>query len=394
MLIGRATRGPRARNRRAFTLPEMLIATVLMLFVFAMVIPFMRAQTWQIGVSAGRLDALQNARFSQNAIDRELRIAGVGTTPNQPMLVMAGPMAVTFNADLATTDSTDPDAIYFDRYMDTLSRGALPTTRSITLPLSAVSYPLANYQSAPGVMGNAETVSYWLSLDSTSTLANTYVLWRRANDQPATAVSTGIYVAPGKTFFQYFKIDQTTGALDSIPFAKLPLVHTVAQHATVADTGAASLIDSLRAVTMNVVGIYHDPQMGAIYRTVSTTTKLLNVGLLNNQRVCGPAPLPIPAAPVATVYGTTPDSVTLTWSASPDQNGGLESVQRYLIYRQTGGVLQTDPAADVPAGLTTYEWHEPDFATMTAGSWQYAVIAQDCTPTNSTLTLSNSITLP
>ena len=97
---------------------------------------------------------------------------------------------------------------------------------------------------------------------------------------------------------------------------------------------------------------------------------------------------------MATVYGTTPDSVVVTLSASPDQNGGLESVRRYLIYRQTGGVMQTDVAEDVPAGLTTYDWHDPDFATMTAGAWQYAVIAQDCTPTNSTSMLSNSITLP
>ena len=63
-------RGRGIRDRRAFTLPEMLIATILMLFVFAMVVPFMRMQTRQIGTGAGRLDALQNARFSQNAIDR------------------------------------------------------------------------------------------------------------------------------------------------------------------------------------------------------------------------------------------------------------------------------------------------------------------------------------
>jgi len=394
MSIGGAARVPRLSNRRAFTLPEMLIATVLMLLVFGMAVPFMRVQTRQMGTSAGRLDALQNARFSQNAIDRELRIAGVGATPNQPMLVQADPMAVTFNADLSTRDSTDPDAIYYDPYVDTLATGALPITRIITLPRSSTTYPLANYQSAPGIMGAAETVSYWLSLDSTSALANVYVLWRRVNDQTATAVSTGIYVAPKTAFFQYFKIDQTTGALDSIPNAKLPLFHSVAQHATVADTGAASLIDSLRAVNMNVVGVYHDPTLGAIYRTVSTTTKLLNVGLLNNARVCGPAPLPIPAAPVAVMYGTNPDSVTLKWSASPDQNGGLESVQRYLIYRQqVGAASWGDPAADVPAGLTTYEWVESAYASM-HGAWHYAVIAQDCTPTNSTLTTSNSLTLP
>jgi hypothetical protein len=394
MQIGMTTRGRRERNRRAFTLPEMLIATVLMLFVFAMVVPFMRVQTRQIGASAGRLDALQNARFSQNAVDRELRIAGVGTTPNQPMLVQAAAMAVTFNADLSTRDSTDPDAIYYDPYVDTLATGALPTSRPITLPLSTTSYPLANYQSTPGIMGSAETVSYWLSLDSSSSLANTYVLWRRANDRAATAVSTGIYVAPGKPFFQYFKVNAVTGSLDSIPNSRLPLIHTAAQHATVADTGAGSLIDSLRAVTMNVVGVYKDPQLGAEYRTVSTTTKFLNVGLLNNSAVCGPAPLPIPAAPVATVYGTTPDSVKLTWSESPDQDGGLESVQRYLIYRQpAGGGTWGDPAADVSASVSSYKWMETAFASM-HGAWHYAVVAQDCTPTNSTLTTSNNVTLP
>jgi type II secretory pathway pseudopilin PulG len=377
-------RGRGIRDRRAFTLPEMLIATILMLFVFAMVVPFMRMQTRQIGTGAGRLDALQNARFSQNAIDRELRIAGVGAVPNQPMLVQADPMAVTFNADLSTRDSTDPDAIYYDPYVDTLATSALPFARAITLPRSSTSYPQMDYQSAPGIMGSAETVSYWLSLDSTSAVPNIYVLWRRANDRTASAVSTGIYVAPGTAFFQYFKIDHITGALDSIPNATLPLFHSVAQHATVADTGAASLIDSLRAVSMNVVGMYKDPTSGIVYRTVSTLTKLLNVGLLN-RATCGFPPLPIPAAP---------DSVTITWAASPDQNGGEQSVQRYLVYRQpVGGTTWGDPAADVAAGQTTYEWVDPGFAAM-HGAWHYSVIAQDCSPSNSTITLSNTITLP
>jgi hypothetical protein len=111
--------------------------------------------------------------------------------------------------------------------------------------------------------------------------------------------------------------------------------------------------------------------------------------------VCGPAPLPIPSAPVAAVYGTTPDSVTVKWTASPDQNGGLQSVQRYLIYRQpVGGASWGDPAADIAASAaTSYEWQESDYAAM-HGSWHYAVLAQDCTPTNSTITTSNAVTLP
>ena len=389
----RSTGAARARGRQGFTLPEMLIATVLMLFVFAMAVPFMRMQTRQIGTGAGRLDALQNARFSQNAIDRELRIAGVGTTPNQPMLVQADPLAVTFNADLSTRDSTDPDAIYYDPYVDTLSTYALPLARAITLPRSSTSYPQMDYQSAPGIMGSAETVSYWLSLDSTSKLPNVYVLWRRVNDRTTKAVSTGIYVAPGTAFFQYFKIDQVTGALDSIPYAKLPLFHAAALHNTPSDTGAGSLIDSVRAVNMNVVGVYNDVQTGPVYRTVATTTKLLNVGLLN-RATCGFPPLPVPSAPVATKYGTIPDSVTLKWTASPDQNGGEMSVQRYLVYRQqVGSATWGDPATDIPAGVTNYEWKEPSFATM-HGAWQWAVIAQDCSPTNSTIATSNQLTLP
>ena len=84
----------------------------------------------------------------------------------------------------------------------------------------------------------------------------------------------------------------------------------------------------------------------------------------------------------------------MLFRSSPDQDGGLESVQRYLIYRQpVGGATWGDAAADVPAGVASYEWVEPDFASM-HGAWHYAVIAQDCTPTNSTLTTSNNVTLP
>ena len=71
--------GPRA----GFTLAEMMIAVTLMLFIFAMVVPFLRTQMHELGQNAGNLDALQNARFSQNAIDRELRVAGAGVVPGR-----------------------------------------------------------------------------------------------------------------------------------------------------------------------------------------------------------------------------------------------------------------------------------------------------------------------
>jgi hypothetical protein len=379
-------------ERRGFTLAEMLIAATLLLFVFAMVVPLLRLQTRSLGAGAGRLDALQTARFAQNAVDRELRIAGVGVLRQQPMIVQADPMAVTFNADLATRDSSDQSAVYFDPHVDTLSTQALPIARQITLPLSSTLYPLMSYVSDSGVMGPAETISYWLSRDSTSSQPDVYVLWRRANDVAPKVVSRGIRVPAGTAFFQYFKKNQSTGTLDSIPNASLPLFHPVAQHGSIADTGAAALIDSVLMVRMAVTGVYVDPQVGPVYRGVSTSTKLLNAGLLN-RTTCGDAPLPVPAAPVATVYGAV-DSLTLTWTASPDQDGGLKSVQLYLVYKRlVGAPGWNDPVASFPGAQPTYEWNDPNWASM-HGLWEYAVIAQDCTPTNSSLVASNQVTLP
>src|ERR1700722_8171180 len=127
----RATRASPRSARHGFTLAEMLIACTLMLFVFAMIVPLLRIQTQSLGTGAGRLDALQTARFAQNAIDRELRIAGVGVLAQQPMIVQADPMAVTFNVDLSTRDSTDQNAVYFDPRVDTLTTQALPVSRQI-----------------------------------------------------------------------------------------------------------------------------------------------------------------------------------------------------------------------------------------------------------------------
>jgi type II secretory pathway pseudopilin PulG len=382
----------RSNRRSGFTLAELMIAATLMLLVFAMVVPLLRMQTQSLGGGAGRLDALQTARFAQNAIDRDLRIAGDGVLSQRPMVVQAGPMAVTFNVNLTTRDSTDENAVYYDPHVDTMTSQALPMARAITLPLSANVYPAMDYVTDSGVIGPAETISYWLSLDSTSAQPNIYILWRRANDAAPKVVSRGISVSPGTAFFQYYKKNQSTGTLDSIPNASLPLFHSVPQHGSVADTGIAALIDSVRMVRMSVTGLYVDPQAGPVYRSVTTSTKLLNAGLLSHVS-CGDAPLPVPSAPVATVYGSV-DSLTLTWTASPDQDGGMRSVEQYLVYRRpVGAPTWGDPATSFPAGQPSYDWNDPAWASM-HGLWEYAVIAQDCTPTNSSLISSNQVTLP
>ncbi len=371
----------------------MMIAVTLMLFIFAMVVPFLRTQMHELGQNAGNLDALQNARFSQNAIDRELRVAGAGVVPQQSFIVQAGPMAVTFNADLATADSLDPMAVYYDPNVDTSTTHALPALQAVTLPNSAITYPGQDYVSAPGVLSTAETISYYLTADSSQPIPNMYALYRKVNATAPTIVSTGIYVAPGTAFFQYYKINAATGGLDSIPNASLPLYHVAVVHSSPADTGQSAQTDSIRAVQMKVTGMYDDPTKGPIYRSVTTMTKLLNAGLLYASQ-CGQPPIAV-NTPVATWYGTsTTDSVTVTWSASPDQNGGEQNVMFYMVYeRPVGSPNWGNPVESVAAGSPTYEFNDPS-APNIHGTIEYNVLAQNCTPSNSTAAISNSVTLP
>jgi hypothetical protein len=123
-------------------------------------------------------------------------------------------------------------------------------------------------------------------------------------------------------------------------------------------------------------------------------TKLLNAGLLD-ANACGNPPLAVSPAPVATRYGgASTDSVALTWPASLDQDVGEQDVQFYMVYRRpTGTTDWGNPATSVAAGSATYRWIDPSAPNL-HGTYEYNVIAQDCTPTNSGDAISNSVVLP
>ena len=98
-------------NRRGFSLMELLIAITLLTIVFSLAVPFFSTTSRSVASSAGRGEALQGARYAQNAIDRDLRVAGTGAVGTQPLVVQADRYALTFNADIVTRDSTDLAAI-------------------------------------------------------------------------------------------------------------------------------------------------------------------------------------------------------------------------------------------------------------------------------------------
>ena len=377
-------------RRDGVTLIEMMIAIVLFVLVFGLAVPFFRYQARSVSASAGRLDALQNARYAQNAIDRDLRISGIGIIQSQPMIVQADGFAVTFNADLATKDKNDPMSIYYDADMDSSGTDAMNNTNKVTLPLSAVSYPDSNYMNG-AIASAAETIQYWLSRDSSASRSDQYILYRRVNNLAQKIVAKGIIVPAGTNFFQYMK-PNGAGGLDSIRASKLPIFHSAPVHGSPADTATSALTDSIRVVRMTVTGLYNDPDKGPIMKTVVSSTKLLNAGM-SRSTVCGDLPIPVTTA-TATRFPAfgTPTKVTISWNASLDQDAGEKDVGRYMVFKKkTASADWGSPIADLAASQANYTL---DDTTLPSGSWVYAVVAQDCSPANSAATSTGVINVP
>ena len=378
-------------RRQGVTLIEMMIAIVLFVLVFGLAVPFFRYQARSVSASAGRLDALQNARYAQNAIDRDLRISGIGIVQAQPMIVQADGFAVTFNADLVTKDINDPMSIYYDADIDSSGTDAMQNTSKVTLPNSAVQYPDSNYMNG-SVASPAETISYWLTKDSTAARPDQYIVFRRVNNLSPKVVAKGIIVPAGTNFFQYMK-PNALGGLDSIRAAKLPLFHSAPVHGSPADTAASALTDSIRVIRMTVTGLYNDPDKGAIMKTVVSSTKLLNAGM-SRSTVCGDKPIAVTTATVAVTANSGPPSfkptkVTISWNSSLDQDAGEKDVERYMIFkRPVSSGDWGNPIADIAASQANYTL---DDTSLSTGVWIWGVVAQDCSPNNSSVTSTGVI---
>lgn len=378
---------PTLRRRGGFTLIEMMIAVSVLLLVFAAAVPFFRIQARSVAAHAGRSDAQQNARFAMSAIDRDLRVAGAGIVVQQPMIVMADEYAVTFNADLVSADTADPGAVYFDPSADPLGTTVLPNTRQITLPNTTQSYPSMTYvQGATGggtaLPSRAETISYWMELDSSTARSDDYVMWRRVNDLSPTVVAKGLIVPSGDQPFRYFTTD-SLGAAREIPASRLPLVHRAMIHGANDDTAGSALTDSIRNVRVRLTSIYSDARGDSAVRTVEGSIRLLNSGLTKFS-ACGEAPIgPALSATAGVTAGGQP-FVRLSWVPSLDESAGERDVERYALFKRNPASTDWgEPFASIPAGLASYEFD--DLAVVPGETWVYGLISQDCTPASSTV---------
>jgi prepilin-type N-terminal cleavage/methylation domain-containing protein len=368
----------RAPERAAFTLVEIIIALTLLSIVGAAAVTFLVKQTRAVMVISGRLDAQQNVSFAIDALSHDLRIAGVGLGNRQPMMLEATPYAVTFNADLVTTDTaTVTTATYFDPSVPESLTVALTPANKITYPLGAITYPDSTYFQSSGLLSNAETVSYYFTPDSTTSVAGEYLLLKRINNATPTVLARAIVFPGGTPGFRYFIPGAAINSRVELTSPTLPLYYKVGS------VGPDTMLAKISEIRVQLKAMYVDPVEGNVFRSANESVPLLNAGLAHTQGCLSP-----PLAPATLTQTASPsgDSVSVSWPASGDEIGGKHDVKSYSVYRQASGsgVWNTPIYTIAAAGTPTYAFQ--DKAVPLGPSYTYAVVARDCTPSLSGLT--------
>lgn len=390
----------RSRPRRGLTLVEILVAMTVTSVLIAATVPFFVAQARAVGSTAARTDAHQNARYAVNTIDRDLRVAGVGVVDAQAMIVWAGSNVITVNGDLVSL-SRDASAVYSDPDASLESVSSLGKAAQISLPLSSptILYPDTTYWMSGTLTSAAETISYWLSRDSSATQSDVYILWRRVNDTPPRVVAKNLVMqGASQPAFRYFKTD-SLGRMVEINQTTLPLYHSAPIHSRTTgtsrpDTGKSAQTDSIRAVSVRLVGRYFDKRRNReILDTAEAFVRMPNAGL-HRVATCGDAPLfGAAVTPESKPLPTGEPAIQLSWTPATDESTGEVDVERYAVYRRRAAdSLFAEPLAILPAGTSVYSYLDTDVAS--GDEFIYGVAAQDCTPKSSSVSATLTVVVP
>lgn len=367
-----------SRRARGFTVVEIIVAMTLTLAVFAITLPFIKAQTRALSVSAGRMDADQLARYAQRAIDSDLRRTTADA--GQPMLVYAGPLGIAFTANLLASDTLDPGASELEAGAATSLTESWRLADAAALPLTSRNFPEQDYLGADGAISRNETISYYLTPDTITGRSDIYVLYRRVNARTAVEIVRGLQVPADSAFFSYER--PVGGVLTRIAASRLPLYW---------DSVA---VDSVRAVGLRVAGYFRDKATGAVtIRTVRWTSSLSNAAARTAGN-CGAAP-DHPNNPVTTKAYSAPTRfrVGFTWDASTDDAGGALDVRSYVLEWRRVGDSTWKSIGSVPATRSaSYAWEHP--VPLVSGSYQYAARAVDCGGFASSRIIATALTLP
>jgi len=383
------------RRARGFTLAEVLVALTLTGIIGAVAVPFFVKQMRSVVVTAGNLDSQQSASFALNTLDHDLRIAGVGTSTNQPQLIEASRYEVGFNSNLVTSDSTDTTSLltagYYDPSVAAAQTTSLDSTQAISMPLTplltgSTNYPKLDYYQSSGLKSVAQTIIYYFATDTSSgAIPTTYALWRKVNTGTPTLLARGLDTS---SKFQYLLPATYLSAADSLEvdsivpvgWRSFPWYFSYAAGNTL--TSADTLLSAISQISVQLKAVYQDEFGHRHYRSVSEAVPLLNSGL-SHIAGCGAAPgAPATFAATARPAG---DSVHLHWSRSPDEGGGQNDVQDYVVYRRAEPSTTWSAVITVPTGAS--DTSAVDTGLPGSGQkYDYALAAEDCTPSMSSIT--------
>lgn len=375
----------RTRNRPGVTLVELLVALLVFGVVTGTAMQFLNTQSRSVRLGNDRMGELQNLQFGLGMLDQQLRTAGSDVPDKQPYLVYAGPDVIVINADYESNVSGDPYAVYVNTDAPTGTVSAMTTSQQITIPNSVFVYPSVNYTSS-GVNSPAETIIFYFAPDTSTARTDDYALYRQVNNDPPEVVSHNILATAGTPFFQYTRVVADASGqltLTSIPSAKLPLAHTVPLHGDAADTGSASIIDSIRAVRVTLTVTDGNTGAKEHRRQLSRLITLPNAGLAVRQTCGDPPLLGVGLTATEQTLPSGDKAVQLQWNAAVDETGGEKDVIRYVIWRMAAtDTGWADPYLSIPAGAAPYTY--TDAAVDTGKTYTYMLKAQDCSPSLST----------
>jgi len=367
-------------DRGGFTIIELLIAITVFAIVLAAALELLGVQSRAMAMGADRVSATQNLQYAANWLTRDIRAAGTSVPPGQPFLVYADSEVIAFNADYATNLPADPSAMYYDPDLPPGAVMALTPANRIQIPLTNFWYPSTNYAGSP-----AELIIFFFRPDSSTPRLDDYVLWRQVNDRPPELVARGLVRSDdGRPFFQYFRLVPGANGvqIDSVRPNRLPLIHTSPLHPGPADVGAAATIDSIRGVRVSFATTDYGPGGASErIRSISRVIWLPNASQAQ-LRICGDEPIfgAIVEADVLDEEGVP--VIEVKWGAAVDETAGEQDVVRYLVWKRVAGEPEWgDPYLSVPAGSAASSYSHIDRDVQRGVAYEYAVAAQDCTPT-------------
>jgi prepilin-type N-terminal cleavage/methylation domain-containing protein len=399
-----------SKHEGGFTLVEVMIA----LFVGALLIMISyNVLTTQKRASEAQKDyvgAQQNARIALESLEKELRVAGLNIDDfnNQPIFIDAAPYQVVFNADISS------------------GIGGVPGMEiGQSVPLSDGShyspgmYPGENIGTLQRYNNNAETIRYTLDhnddgiVDSSDQYGRTdnlndYGLYREENGTKKDIIAYGIrgrenypdgqFPAP---LFKYYGDFNNNGQIVMWGDNDGDGVLSQAEIATLTRVTAPQLSKIIEVeitvegegatLEAGYAGPHSAPGNPRGYRSVVMTSKVRprNVGTGSaNLHACGVPP----AVPTSLTGADTPKdngtSITLTFSASYDEEYGEKDVESYTVYRKWGAEGDWQCIGSVlPELQSAYTYYDNEHSIVggpeIGQDYYYYVSAWDCRPQES-----------